>query len=153
MERGLQEVTQNIGKMLSQGFTATFFPTGLAPTIAAVTPPAVNEKPLAPKPPVSTRKPRVIVLDLRSGHEKEGVSQGVKGYVGSVSFMNTAFSKVPPFAEFDYVICTKYTSYLWITEAKKTIPPSKLIIVQGTVRERIVPAIQKLEPVPIEVKE
>lgn len=153
LEKRFEILANQIETVLSRGFVATFYPTGLAPvplqtpTSNGVVPAPPKVEPL-PLPPKKTRKPKVVVLNLASGHEKEGLKRGVEGVL-TADFLDVGGLKVPNFDAWDYVICTKRVPTTWIEIAKGVLPREKIRVVPGNVRDRIVPYLLALPPIEI----
>jgi len=124
--------------------------TGFAPI--AIPAPATNgqltqpPRPAPVRPEPQTRKPHVVVLSVPSGHTRNGIKDAVKDHVGRLDFWEAPARRVG-FANYDYIVCTKWTATAWIAEAKLGPWAEKVRTVPGNA-ESISKFIRELPEIP-----
>lgn len=131
---------------IDPGQTAPTLPTPALPTPAPITPPVPSNSvsalslsvPPTARPPVVapsvTRKARVVVLSVRSGHVKGGIKQGVASHIASLDCWDTP-RRALSFDQHDYIITTKWTSPEWRAAARTASYAGKVHHASGNARE------------------
>jgi hypothetical protein len=105
--------------------------------------------PAAPPPPRprAPRKPNVVVLSVPSGHTKNGIKDGTQGHIAERLDFWEAPNRPVGFANYDYIVCTKWTPRAWIEEAKLGPWKEKVRVATGNA-EQISKYIRELPEIP-----
>jgi hypothetical protein len=106
--------------------------------------------PLAPPPPRprATRKPNVAVLSVPSGHTKNGIKDATRDHIAERLDFWEAPTRPVGFANYDYIVCTKWTPRVWIEEAKLGPWKEKVRVATGNA-EQISKFIRELPEIPV----
>jgi hypothetical protein len=153
LQKRLDKIESRVERFLDQGLLVRLVPAqvGIPDQLAVNKEVPVEE---VKKPPVvvesenKTRKPRVLVLNTKSGHVRHGIEIGTLGYVSSIKFLDTYGIITPKFDEYDYILAYKKTPLPWVEAAKKFYPPNKFRAVSGGAIQ-VATVIKSLLPVEI----
>lgn len=134
LQKRLDRIEGRFQQFLDQGLMVRLVPVGV--TVQSVVQQEISvapvqKPPLLQEPKEKTRKPRVVVVNTDSGHVRNGIETGTRGYVSSLKFKDTHGVITPEFKEFDYVLAYKKTTIPWIEAAKKFYPSGKFRAVSG----------------------
>jgi hypothetical protein len=89
-----------------------------------------------------------VVLSIPSGHTKNGIKDMTKDHIGERLDFWEAPTRPVGFANYDYIVCTKWTPTAWVAEAKEGPWREKVRTAPGNA-ESIAKCIRELPEIPV----